>query len=537
MTSTPSQTTSRQRRTVADRLLAAAPLVLLALFAARLLTYELDAASLWGDEALYAAVTVDTQQSGHWLPLRIADTIYAEKPVGGFLLLRASFALFGVNEIADRIPGVAAGLLAVLVLGAATERWLGRWYGLFAGVLFVVSGRVLAFHGFRSGVFEGPLLLLLTLALVLWIESLRRSNWRWFGGTTLLVALSVLFKNLAGAGLAAPAVAIGELLARTESWWPRLRRLALRVALLVAAGLGAYAAWLEVLEGFGVPAVFYRLVRRDVVMRAGGDLHAGQRDGPGYYVDFIRADFGWALLLLVPLVVGFVLLVRRRDPAEAPRRALLAGAIGWAVGPTIAVSLFGSKLPWYDLAAYPGIALGAACGLSELARRVRPRAGALVAVLGIVVASVCTLRGIDLLWVENSRRTPLQDIGAALDRFPAARFYVQPGLRFRAGRERRYLRPQPYYYLGRLADRSTVGWPPAEGGGACPVIFLVRRAANEIPGDPERWTRYEFPRNLDADGEDYMMLDGCDGRFVRLIGGNAWQLPPVPLEVRRRRAP
>jgi 4-amino-4-deoxy-L-arabinose transferase-like glycosyltransferase len=159
-------------------------LALLAPIALSFLLVDLGGWSLWGDEALYGGVAIDTAAAGRLLPMVIDDDDYVSKPIGGFLFLRAAFALWGPTEIAARLPSVAAALATVLLVAHAGARWFGAGQGFLAGLFLVTAPRALNFHGFRSGTFDALLVLATSAVLVLWIESVRRgSRGRWLAHT------------------------------------------------------------------------------------------------------------------------------------------------------------------------------------------------------------------------------------------------------------------------------------------------------------------------------------------------------------------
>ncbi len=503
------------------RLRTAAALGLLTLVAGALLLFDLDGASLWGDEALYAVVTIDTLESGHLVPLRLLNELYLEKPIGGFLGLVAGFALFGVDEIGARAASVVYGLGAILVLGWAAARWFGPGYGLFAGLLLASSGRALGFHALRSGTFDAPLLLLVVSGLVLWIDSMRRESSIRFAAANGVVALSVLFKNLAGIGLVAPTIFLGELLGGREPLARRSMRALRRTALVLASSALLFGGWLFVLYSNRVPGVLRHLLARDVIERAQGDLHAGKRRVATFYTGFIQDDYGVLLLLLIPFGIALVNSFRREPSAE---RATLSCCASWAATMVLAVTLFQTKLAWYVLPAYPGIALCLTAGLCELGRALRPDRRWLVLALGGSLAAVQLMRAHELLTADPIR-TPLHDLASALAQEPGSRLYLQPGLRFRARSERNRLRPQQEYYLRQLAPLAIESWPPA-GAVRCPVLFLTRKALPSVVGGPA-WTRYSFPSDLEKDGSGYQLLDGCGGRVVRRLGGTADQIESV----------
>lgn len=84
------------------------------------------------DEPRYAWIARDMAESGDWITPRLYGKPWFEKPPLYYWSAAVSFKLFGVSEVAARLPSAVAALLATLAIawlawrlyGAETARWL-----------------------------------------------------------------------------------------------------------------------------------------------------------------------------------------------------------------------------------------------------------------------------------------------------------------------------------------------------------------------------------------------------------------------------
>jgi len=95
--------------------------------------YNLGAIGLVGpDEPRYAWIARDMAESGDWVTPRLYSKPWFEKPPLYYWGAALSFKMFGVSEVAARLPSAVCALLATLamawlawrVYGAETARWL-----------------------------------------------------------------------------------------------------------------------------------------------------------------------------------------------------------------------------------------------------------------------------------------------------------------------------------------------------------------------------------------------------------------------------
>src|SRR5437773_10077929 len=90
--------------------------VTLALLATALLAGRLAEGDLIGDPVIYAAVAKSMLVRGEWGTQYLAGQPFFDKPPLVVWLAALSFKLFGVSTWSARLPGVALGIAACLVL-------------------------------------------------------------------------------------------------------------------------------------------------------------------------------------------------------------------------------------------------------------------------------------------------------------------------------------------------------------------------------------------------------------------------------------
>ncbi len=347
------------------------------------------------DEIRTAEIAREMAVTGDYLVPRLCGDLFVEHPPLQYALMGASFDLFGVTDVAARVPSAIFGFLLILVIYALGRKAGGERAGLF-GVLAWLS-----LHGFYQygtrGMVDVPLTLFTALAWLGFVLALTRVREAPAGegrkgifAAVLLIyaaaAMAQLSKGPVGLVFIAGPVLAGVLLTRSFFLWRTTAHLF--GLLLLFAPL---AIWVGLLRSRGGQDAFEMFVYQSFLYRiipVKGYL-GGHQHGPLYYFSHLP---GMALpwLIALPAVLTGLLtgLLARRRPADAKQSVACFLAAVFPVG-LLLLSIPGTKRPLYLLPLLP--ALAAATGVWIALRAKAPATSRLdqvtFVILGLPIAA------------------------------------------------------------------------------------------------------------------------------------------------------
>lgn len=316
------------------------------------------------DEPRFAQATVEMIQRHEWIVPYFNGEYRFDKPVLTYWLMRAGYALFGVNETGARFHSIlAAALLAVAVYWMG-RRWLGARAGFLAGFGLLTCFQT-AVHG-RSAVADMPMVLFVCLAMWAMAELLDipspgaahnratrsaaggrpASPWPWFWLFYLSLGLGFLAKG----PIALIVPLLGALLWRFVFWRRAAPWRNLRLHLGIPVTLAIMGAW-------GIPALlktgglFWKVGMGEHVVDRGMRAFNGRLPFPFYYVfTLFLSLFPWCLCI--------------RDAWRAGRGRLAGGLtpldawlVSWFLAPFAVFSLYSTQLPHYIMPGFPAFFL------------------------------------------------------------------------------------------------------------------------------------------------------------------------------------
>ena len=353
---------------MSSRLLSILLLILVAAFA---LLWKLGTGTLaaW-DEAIYAQVSKEIVQSGHWLTLHWEYQSWFEKPPLFMWIMALVFRGFGVSEFWARFPSALAGiaLIAVTYLtGAFTH---GKRVGLLAAAILLTCYHFLSFA--RFGTMEVMLTLFVYLAIYAYLR-LKNENQKWWYLVWSSCALAMMVKG--AGGIIAPFAIVLALLfekrlnaaVRSKYFWQGLL-----LALVIVA------PWHILMYVWHGRPFIDEYLGYHVIARSTRVLE-GHASGYFYYLGkLVDGSFPWCLL--APFAV--VSLIRRDRKGQSRSWVLLlfsALVLGlYTVIPT--------RRPWYIIPIYPALAILIAGFISSLYQTYQSRPG-----FRRLVAAACAL--------------------------------------------------------------------------------------------------------------------------------------------------
>lgn len=320
----------------------------LGLFAANLLVGNASTTVWDQDEAAYAGFASDMLVHHHWIVPHFPYTQPHRKVPLTFWMIAGSFALFGINEFALRLPSVLATATTVACIWWGSRFLVGRRTAQLAAM--ILSSCLFVLDLGKLALTDSVLLCCTTVAALALLRGVVRPSWK---------ATVVLWFAVA-AGLLAKGppilIVVGGMFVFLLVLHPRRRNLiSLHPWLGLPLALAPLAVWIMLAWQEDARYVLF-LAYWYVVRRIGGSTF-GQNGPPGtHFVSFFALLMPWTAYLLSALVMLWTGIRKRRSFAVLIASWLFGGWLLW--------ELPSSKLPTYALGAFPAFAL-------LLARQVR----------------------------------------------------------------------------------------------------------------------------------------------------------------------
>jgi 4-amino-4-deoxy-L-arabinose transferase-like glycosyltransferase len=339
------------------------------------------------DEPRFATAAREMMERDEWIVPTFNGHDRFDKPPLVYWLMRAGYAMVGVDELGARLPAVACMIGLVLLVWSTGRRWFGESEGFVAAFMLATSLQFFI-HG-RLAVADLPMVLCVAFACVALAELLiepgtsttRAWNpqWTWWG---LWIALGLGFLAKGPIALLVPALAL--LLWRWVLWRKPLpwERLGVGRGLLLTTAI--VAVW-------GIPALwatqgrFWEVGIGEHVIRRGLEKFNERSYHPLFYI-------GTACLSLFPWIIfaGLAALAARQN--WDARRAWLAS---WLLAPYVIFTAYATQLPHYVLPGFPAFFLLLGTGGASVLRAAPWRRAVLVASLAVVglalVVTVCLI--------------------------------------------------------------------------------------------------------------------------------------------------
>jgi 4-amino-4-deoxy-L-arabinose transferase-like glycosyltransferase len=359
---------------------------------------------LASDDAIYAQMARESLAAGRWLDHTWLSAVLFEKPPLLLWSLQLSGAVFGFSDFAMRLPGVLAGVVALVYAGrlaqhltrpaaAAAANDPTSWrVGAVAAALTVATFGF-AFNARRP--MTDPLLTAALMAALFYAVRLADGRAPRGSAVGLGVAggLGLMAKQLA---VGPAALALVVLLVARRRW----RGLGLAAAVLVAIAAPWHVA-MTVRHGAAFWDVY---LGYHVAARAGGAL-VGASDA-GYYLTTFWSQEG---LLGGALLLG---LLAATFQAARGRRASLGAVVAAAWLTILAAQFSETRLYHYLMPLFPMAAVATAAAAARgLRRPVALAAAAAVALTGLVAGPLPHL--LDPDYAPASRRVGREVVAAS----------------------------------------------------------------------------------------------------------------------------
>lgn len=299
------------------------------------------------DEGRNAEVAREMISLHDWITPHYDTLPYLDKPAVFFWLVAGCFKVFGLSELAARLPSALAALGTLLLIWLLARRMFDERSAWIAGLVFATSPLAMVFA--RVVIFDMTLAFLVTLTLAAFWLSHTAERPRRDLDCLMFAAAGIATITKGPVGFVLPLLTI-LVYAAVQRRFREMKRLAWPpgIALFLAVSLPWFIAVSIRNPDFPRYAFWDESVLRFTT------AHAHRGGSVFYYIPvFLAGFFPWSFALLFAGVNRIRGWKRLREPGAGPRAFLLA----WALVTFVFFSFSHSKLPAYVLPAIPALAL------------------------------------------------------------------------------------------------------------------------------------------------------------------------------------
>jgi 4-amino-4-deoxy-L-arabinose transferase-like glycosyltransferase len=376
--------------------------LLMAGFCAFLFFYGLGQFGLIGaDEPRYAQVAREMLERHDWITPTLGEHAWLEKPPLYYWQAMAAFAVFGVSDVAARIPAALDATLLVIAVYLFFRRFR-RGVEVDAALITASCGGVIGFA--RAASMDIALAATFSIGMLAWWAWRESGKRVWLALFYIFMALGMLAKGPAAPFLAAAVIMLFALAARES-------RLALRtfwlpgILLFCAIALPWYVAvQIRNLQ------FFREFILQHNLERFSSDLYH-HRQPFWYYLPVTALAFlPWTAFVIVAMVEPVRIWWAERRlllPEPDLERQFNLFACCWLAVPVMFFSFSQSKLPGYILPSIPAGALLLASYLRrQLAREDQENVSKGLALLHALVAAAPIIPSLLIAYIVTERRLP-----------------------------------------------------------------------------------------------------------------------------------
>ncbi len=332
------------------------------------------------DEPRYAQVAREMLEHKDFFVPRLGGNAWFEKPVLLYWLMALSYASFGVNEFAARLPSVLAAFFSVVILYGTMNTIRGAKEALLSATVLATTSFFASFS--HAATFDMLLTFCITSALccyLLYEHEQRNSKWlRWM---YVFAGSGVLAKGFVA--LALIGIILISYLILSRRWKELFLLKPVEGALIVAAVTAIWFIPVSMIYGSRFWDEF--VYRHHFVRYTSTQYHRSQ-----------------SLLFYIPVMLAgtypwsFAPFSARPAATDLKRFALC-----WLLGPVVFFTISQTKLPGYVLPVIPAFAILAGLSLAVHTNRIRALA------LGIGV-NLLLIGG--LLWGAQEYEIPTHNL-------------------------------------------------------------------------------------------------------------------------------
>lgn len=303
------------------------------------------------DEGTFAQVAKEISESSfsqwRWLFPTIWGEPYLNKPPLIHSLTALVYTFFGVSEFSTRIVGASLTALSVpLLYSLARELFLPRYYAFFSALVYLTTMPVVR-HG-RLAMLDGAVLCFQILMMLFVLKA--RRDLRWGLPAGIAFGLICLSKGWMLGFL------LGSIVLLFLMW--DTPRLIFSVYLWFGFFLGILPVigW-QIAQYLHYGEQFINTSVKDQSLDRVFTAVEGHRGAIWYYaIELLKYPHPWIFIAIVGIVIAW----KNRNWSWA--KFILV----WSFSYLIAVSVMGTKLPWYIMPIYPALSIASGVALAEI---------------------------------------------------------------------------------------------------------------------------------------------------------------------------
>lgn len=307
------------------------------------------------DESRNIINAYEMYQNGNWLVPHFhgKPDMWNTKPPLLFWTQVISMKIFGLNELAFRLPSAFAALFTCGILFFFLKRYLGNIYiAIFSLMILISSTGYVRIHVTRSGDFDALLILFTTISALSFFLALNYKKPKFIYLFYIAITFAVLTKGVAGL-LFLPGYFLYGLFTNNLKFIFTNKHFYLGFLILFVFGIGYYPFREMINPGF-LEAVFNN--------ELGGRFLEGvdnndKRPFNYYLKNIIERDFKSHYLTLI-LGGAFSIFTKEKKIKQLVLFSTLVIASFLLI-----ISLSKTKLSWYDSPVYPFMSIIAGCGI------------------------------------------------------------------------------------------------------------------------------------------------------------------------------
>ena len=313
------------------------------------------------DESRLAVKAYEMSETGNWLTptMQWEPDMGSTKPPLNIWLQVISIKIFGVNELATRLPSAIAALFTCLLLyWFLAIKFKNPVAGVAAAMILIISKSYVDLHGIRTGDYDSLLALFTTAYIISYYLFLTQKKSKYLLATGVMIILATMTKCVQ-ALIFLPALLIMTIAFKQVKAVIKNRNIYYSICLFILVVGGYYG-----LREHYNPGFLEATYRNELGGRYFVTLE--EHDQPWYY--YIKFMYEADSILMLLAAWGINLFVCSENKGVKSLSVYLACLITFY---TFILSLSQTKLFWYLIPIYPICALLAGLAISDIYTRIK----------------------------------------------------------------------------------------------------------------------------------------------------------------------